>query len=92
MLLVRVSAPAPNALGSTNGVVHFSINFARAISPAIIGYDLPMHFFIRIIAETACSSLFAVSTQYNLVGGSLWAWVMVIMGFLGLYSAGSLDI
>lgn len=44
MLLVRVSAPAPNALGSTNGVVHFAINFARAISPAIIGYDLSMHF------------------------------------------------
>ncbi|KAG8810715.1 hypothetical protein FRC19_004354 [Serendipita sp. 401] len=68
MLLVRTSAPAPNALGSTNGVVHLSINFARAISPALT------------------SSLFAFSTQHNILQGSLWAWVMVIIGFIGQYT------
>ena len=33
MLLVRQSAPSPNSLGATNGIVHLSINVSRAISP-----------------------------------------------------------
>jgi len=33
MLLVRQSAPHPNALGATNGIVHLSINVSRGISP-----------------------------------------------------------
>jgi len=74
MLLVRASAPSPNALGLTNGVVHFSINCARAISPAIIG------------------SLFSISTKYDLIGGSLWAWIMVVIGIVGLYPTRALRV
>ncbi|KAG8825582.1 hypothetical protein FRC17_008612 [Serendipita sp. 399] len=72
MLLVRASAPAPNALGSTIGVVHFSINFARAVSPAL------------------ASSLFTLSTQHNILQGSLWAWIMMVIGFVGQYTTRSL--
>jgi hypothetical protein len=33
MLLVRQSAPRPNSLSVTNGIVHLSINVSRGISP-----------------------------------------------------------
>ena len=33
MLLVRQSAPSPNSLGATNGLVHLAINISRGISP-----------------------------------------------------------
>ena len=33
MLLVRQSAPSPNSLGATNGLVHLAINVSRGIGP-----------------------------------------------------------
>jgi MFS family permease len=74
MLLVKAAAPGPHALGTANGVVQFSINLARAISPAVIGF------------------LFSISTEHNLMGGSLWAWFMVVIGIVGLYPTRSLRV
>jgi hypothetical protein len=38
MILVKESAPSPAALGSTNGLVQFSMCLARAFSPAFVRY------------------------------------------------------
>jgi len=65
MLLVRQSAPSPNSLGATNGVVHLSINVSRAISPWLM------------------SAIFAFTVKHNLLGGTLWIWIMVALSIAG---------
>lgn len=38
MILVKEHTPSPAALGSTNGLVQFSMCLARAFSPAFVRY------------------------------------------------------
>ena len=65
MLLVRQSAPGPNSLGATNGIVHLSINVSRAMSPWL--------------TSTVC----AFTVEHNLLDGTLWVWIMIVLSIAG---------
>ena len=51
MILVKESAPTPESLGATNGLVQFAMSFTRSICPAFARYVVSWLFRPVSVAE-----------------------------------------
>lgn len=78
MILVKENTPSPSAFGTTNGLVQFAMCLSRAFAPAFVRQVVRLTFASALLIFD-CSSCFALSVDNNLLGGKLWALIMVVV-------------
>jgi hypothetical protein len=84
MILVKENSPNPESLGTSNGIVQFAMCCSRAIAPAFVrSVSLVSVYYMELTC--AISSCFALSLDYNLLGGYLWVVIMAVMSYVGAY-------
>jgi hypothetical protein len=82
MMLVKMNAPSPASLGQSNGIVQFAMCFSRAFAPFLVRC-VAILLRVQDVSSWCFSSMFAISIDYNLLGGYLWAVIMVAVSFMG---------
>jgi hypothetical protein len=82
MILTKENAPNAASLGQSNGIVQFAMCFARSFAPFVVRCVCPPS--RAELPSCSSSSLFAISAEYNLLGGHLWVAIMVMVSFLGM--------
>lgn len=82
MILTKENAPNAASLGQSNGLVQFTMCFARSFAPFVVRYVCPPS--RAGLPSCSSSALFATSLEYNLLGGYLWLVIMIMISFLGM--------
>jgi hypothetical protein len=90
MMLVKEHTPEAAALGALNGITELTQMAGILIGPPIITF-VPSLFPLARTQDNSSRSLFAYSVTNNVLGGYLWAVVIVPLS-LGLASIGDVMI